>query len=181
MQAQNHRRRLRKWQFLLLLSSLFLLTLACRVEAPRLILEESPTAPPVVIITQVLTQMITPTPEPTSTPRPSDTPEATLAPTFDPLSVPIYYPLANCAASRLRVGDYAVVSLLGGANGIRSGSDLRTDVVEYYAQPGERLKIVGGPVCSYGWIVWLVETGSGYRGFTPEGNGNEYWLFPVQP
>jgi hypothetical protein len=170
-----------KKQLYLLLSSLFLLTLACRVEAPRIILEESPTAPPPPIITQVVTEVITPTPAPTSTPQPTSTPEITATSTYDPLSAPIYYPLEGCAASRLHMGDYAMVSLVGGANGIRSGLDLQSEIVEYYAQPGEILKIVGGPFCSYGWIVWLVETGSAYRGFTPEGNGEEYWLFPSKP
>ena len=163
-----------------LLLSLFLVTLACRVEAPKIILEESPTAPPAPIITQVVTQVITPTPQPTSTPVPTATPAITLTPTYNPLSAPIYYPLEDCAASRLHNGDDAMVSLVGGANGIRSGLDLHSDIVEYNAQPGEILKIVGGPYCSYGWIVWLVETQSGYIGFTPEGNGNEYWLFPVR-
>lgn len=161
--------------------SLFLLSLACRVEAPRLILEDSPTPPPPAVITQVVTQMITPTPEPTSTPIPTETPQKTPTPTYDPLSAPIYYPLPNCAASRLHVGDKAMVSYVGGANAIRQSPDLHTGVIDYYAQPGEILNIVGGPECSYGWIVWLVETQSGYRGFTPEGNGDEYYLFPVGP
>lgn len=168
------------WLYILLIS-LFLLSLACRVEGPQLILEDSPTPPPPPVITIIVTEMITPTPLPTHTPYPSATPENTPAPTYDPLSAPIYYPLPDCAASRLHVGDQAMVSLVGGANAIRQSPDLQSGVIDYYAQPGEILNIVGGPHCSYGWIVWLVETQSGYRGFTPEGNGEEYYLFPVGP
>jgi hypothetical protein len=170
-----------KKRLYLLVASLFLLSLACRVEAPRVILEDSPTPPPPPVITQIVTEMITPTPQPTSTPVPTSTPEKTATPTYDPLSAPIYYPLKDCAASRLHVGDKAMVSLLGGANAIRQSSDMRDGIIDYYAQPGEILNIAGGPECSYGWIVWLVETQSRYRGFTPEGDGNTYWLFPVGP
>lgn len=164
----------------MLLISLFLVTLACRVEAPRVILKESATPMPPPAVTQVVTEVVTATPAPTFTPLPSPTSPPSPTPTFDPLSAPIYYPLADCAASRLHVGDRAMVSWVGGANGIRSGLDLHLDTIEYSAQPGETLLIVGGPYCSYGWIVWLVETNSGYRGYTPEGDGNEYWLFPTQ-
>ena len=164
-----------------IIASLFLLSLACRVEAPRVILQDSPTPPPPPVITQVVTQMITPTREPTSTPIPTSTPPKTATPTYDPLSAPIYYPLKNCAASRLHVGDQAMVSLVGGANAIRQSPDMQNGIIDGYAQPGEIVDIVGGPECSYGWIIWLVETPSGFRGFTPEGDGNTYWLFPVRP
>jgi hypothetical protein len=164
----------------LVLVSLFLVSVACRVEAPRIILDDTPVPLPTQVVTQVITEVVTPTPENTPTPLPTSTPEPTPSPTWDPLSAPIYYPLADCVASRLHVGDKAMVSLVGGANGIRSGMDIHYDTIDYYAQPGEILLIVAGPYCSWGWIVWLVETSSGYRGFTPEGNGNEYWLFPVK-
>jgi hypothetical protein len=118
------------------LISLFLLSMACRVEAPRLILEDSPTPPPPPIITQIITQMITPTPEPTVTPIPSATLGKTATPTYDPLSAPIYYPLEGCAASRLHVGDRAMVSLVGGPNAIRQSPDLNTGIIDYWAQPG---------------------------------------------
>jgi hypothetical protein len=163
-----------------LILSLFLVSLACRVEAPKIVLEDSPTPPPPPIITQVVTQIITPTPLPTSTPIPTNTPQITPTATYDPLSAPIYYPLEGCAASRLHVGDRAMVSLVGGPNAIRQSPDVQNGVIDYYAQPGEILNIVGSPYCSLGWIMWLVETQSGYRGYTPEGNGNEYWLFPVK-
>ncbi|MEW5871669.1 MAG: hypothetical protein AB1894_20530 [Chloroflexota bacterium] len=165
-----------------LVVSLFLASLACRVEAPRIILEETPTALPtqVQVVTEVAVEIITATPLPTSTPQPTSTPEPTLTPTWDPLTAPIYYPLPDCVASRLHRGDRAMVSLVGGPNAIRYGSDLQYDTILYYAQPGEIVLIVDGPWCSHGWLVWFVETINGVLGYTPEGNGNEYWLFPVK-
>ena len=172
----------KKRVYLVILVSLVLATLACRVEAPKIVLSDEPTAQPTMVITQVVTQVITPTPPPppTATIAPSPTPEPTLTPTFDPVNAPVYYPLENCVASRLHVGDIAMVSLFGGPNGIRYGLDVHFDTILYYAEPGEELYIVDGPWCSHGWIVWMVETKNGVRGYTPEGDGNSYWLLPVR-
>lgn len=164
---------------LLVLLGLQLALSAC-VAAPA----AGPTATaPVIYVTQVITQIIPPTPVPmTATPAPTDTPQPpTLTPTFDPLSVAPYYPIQGCVASRLHVGDMAMVSLVGGPNGIRYGRDLSEETVIAYAQPGAILEIVNGPWCSRGWLVWFVRTGDGVEGFTPEGDGNEYWLLPVAP
>jgi len=144
---------------------------------------ESPEATQAILITQLVTQIVyTATPEPTGTPLPTatDTPLPTSTPTFDPYSVPVYYPLKDCVASRLRVGQQAMVSPGGGPNGIRYGQDLYYDTIIDYAQPGTIIDIVGGPWCSHGWIVWLVELGNGVVGYTPEGNGDEYWLLPIK-
>jgi len=148
---------------------------------------QTTTATPVIektiLITQIYTEVVyTATPEPTLTPMPtqSPTPLPTSTPTFDPYSAPIYYPLENCVASRLHVGDLAVVSPGGGPNGIRYGMDLYYDTIVAYAEPGQQLNIVGGPYCSHGWIVWLVQTMNGVIGYTPEGNGIEYWLLPTK-
>ncbi|MBN1147341.1 MAG: hypothetical protein JXA78_08795 [Anaerolineales bacterium] len=139
--------------------------------------------PPVIVITQVITEVIpattavaTATPEPTATPVPP-----TPTPTWDPLSAPIYYPLADCVASRLHIGDRVMVSLVGGPNGIRYGRNIHDDTIIAYAQPGSILEIVNGPWCSHGWIVWMVRMQDGLTGYTPEGNGEEYWLLPLQP
>lgn len=172
-----------KKQVATILAVLLLASIACRVEMPRIVFEESPTPIqiPTEVITQVITEIVTPTPLPVSpTPEPSLTPEPSVSPTFDPLAAPIYYPLPNCVASRLRIGDQAMVSHVGGPNGIRYGLDLQYDTVVYWAQPGEFLTILDGPWCSHGWIVWFVETLSGLKGYTPEGNGESYWLLPVK-
>ncbi len=92
-----------------------------------------------------------------------------------------YYPLKDCAASRLYVGDRAFVSLGGGSNGIRSEPDTHpSDNIIGRAPSGEGMWILGGPVCNYGWILWKVDTDSGLVGWTPETkDGKEFWLVPV--
>jgi len=162
------------------LMAILLFVSACSGASPATVV----VTPQVIIITQVVTQIIPPTPLPaTDTPAPTVTPvPPTVTPTvFDPMSAPIYYPLADCVASRLHVGDIAMVSLVGGSNGIRYGLDLAEAAIATYAQPGDKLEIVNGPYCSRGWIVWMVKTGDGFVGFTPEGDGNEYWLLPTAP
>lgn len=149
--------------------------------APAPAANPQPVTPPVMLITQVITEIVAPTPLPvTPSPVPTSTPvPPTPTPTYDPASAPIYYPLEDCVASRLHIGDRAMVSLYGGPNGIRYGRDLFEDTVFAYAQPGQILDVVNGPWCSRGWIVWQVRLADGQVGFTPEGNGNEYWLFPA--
>lgn len=153
---------------------------ACNGAAPAAATQE-PATPPVILITQVITQIVPPTPVPvTDTPQPTATPEPpTQTPTFDPLAAPIYYPLPDCVASRLHIGDKAMVSLVGGPNGIRYGRDIHESTVFAYAQPGSLLEIINGPWCSRGWLVWLVRTADGQVGYTPEGDGNTYFLFPA--
>lgn len=169
---------------IMVLVALIAASLACRIEAPRLVMEESPTPTthPTLIITQVVTEIITPTPLPVIPTSPqTEQVEPTLTPTFDPFSVPIYYPLPDCVASRLHKGDTAVVSYLGGSNGIRYSPDMSlNDNIVSYAQPGDRLIIRDGPFCSFGWLVWFIETSDGFLGYTPEGNGETYWLLPTQ-
>jgi hypothetical protein len=168
---------LRVSRLLLVVISLQLVLAACGT-SPR---AEATATPQVIYVTQVVTQIIPPTPvPPTATPPPTETPLPP-TPTFDPLSAPIYYPLADCVASRLHVGDRAMVSLQGGPNGIRYGRDLAEGTVIAEAQPGAILEIVNGPYCSRGWLVWFVRTSDGVEGFTPEGNGSEYWLLPTAP
>ncbi len=163
---------------LVLLFGLFMLLPACiQIPGPT----QQVVTPPVVVITQVVTEMIPPTPLPvTPTIAPSATAlPPTITPTWDPLSAPIYYPIPDCVASRLHIGDKAMVSFVGGANGIRYGRDLAEETVIGYAQPGAILEITNGPWCSRGWLVWMVKTADGLTGYTPEGDGNSYWLLPT--
>lgn len=162
------------------LAAALLLMSACSGQPPAAT-QKAVETPQVMLITQVVTQLVPPTQAPaTDTPQPTATVEPpTPTPTYDPLSAPIYYPLADCVASRLHIGDRAQVSLSGGSNGIRYGVDLTESTVFAYAQPGDILEIVNGPFCSHGWIVWFVRTGDGQVGYTPEGDGNTYWLFPA--
>lgn len=93
-----------------------------------------------------------------------------------------YFPLEDCPASRLHVGSQAFVSLDTGENAIRSEPDTNpSDNILGRAQPGEQLEVIGGPVCNYGWVLWEVRTEGGLEGWTPEGDGEEYWLVPGTP
>jgi hypothetical protein len=168
----------RAWVYRLLPLILLMLLPACiNVVAPT----AEVATPPILVITQIVTEMIPPTPLPvTPTNPPAATPlPPTITPTFDPFTAPIYYPLEDCVASRLHVGDTAMVSYVGGDNGIRFGQNLAESTIIGYAKPGERLIIQGGPWCSQGWIVWFVKTSDGMLGYTPEGDGNNYWLLPT--
>lgn len=90
-----------------------------------------------------------------------------------------YRPLSGCAASHLHVGDSAFVSYEGGKNRIRSEPDASQDNKIAEIQPGEVVLIIDGPECSYGLIMWKVETTRAERGWTPESNGEEFWLLPL--
>jgi hypothetical protein len=90
-----------------------------------------------------------------------------------------YYPLSSCAGSRLMVGDRAMISLTGGKNAIRSNPDTHpSNNIIGYAQPGDYLKVVGGPECNYGWILWKVRLEKdNLEGWTPESkDGVTFWV-----
>ncbi len=164
---------------------LFMITVACSFSV-----FSEPTAtsvPPVtVVVTQVITEVASPTQQiqvtntPENTIEPTATLWPTLAGTYDPYSMPIWYPIEGCPASRLHIGDRATVTYGGGPNAIRFGADVHYDTAIGYAEEGEGMVITDGPWCYYNWIVWLVKTDGGVEGFTPEGNGEEYWLLPEE-
>jgi len=101
--------------------------------------------------------------------------------TGDPRRSPeVYNPLPKCAASRLKPGDWGFISFGGGQNGIRSTPDTHSSTNTIgKAQEGELLQVVGGPECNFGWILWEVQTAAGLRGWTPESDGNEFWITPL--
>jgi len=93
----------------------------------------------------------------------------------------LYYPIPDCAASRIHLGDSVFVSFEGGDNAIRSSSDLHssTNKIEI-AVTGDVLTITGNPQCSYNWIVWpIMSTKTGAIGWTPESDGKSFWLVPI--
>ena len=167
----------------LILVTLFLVSTACSFSLFEE-LNATPQPPVTIVVTKVITQIVpsTGTPIATDVPVGTLTPSPTVPPiaagTYDPYSVQIYYPIEGCPASRLHIGDRATVTIGGGPNAIRFGSDVRYDSIIGYAQEGERMLIVDGPWCYYNWIVWQVKTDGDFAGYTPEGNGDEYWLIP---
>lgn len=181
------RNELGKGGFPFVICVLILVTIACSFSA----LQEptaTPQPPVTVIVTEIVTQIVLPTntvstPE-TSEVTPTLTATATVQPAvsggYDPYSQPQWYPIKGCPASRLHVGDRAYVTVGGGPNGIRYGSDVRYDTIIGYAEEGEGMLIIDGPWCYYDWIVWQVTTDGGLTGYTPEGDGDEYWLLPEE-
>jgi hypothetical protein len=147
---------------------------ACGSPTPQII-EVTRQVQSTVVVTQVITQIVTPEYTPTPEPTPTFTPPPTQN------SLPAYTPLENCPASFLRRGFHVMVSYDGGSNAIRPSPDLTSAAIIGYAIPGEVIKIIGGPVCNYGWLVWQVETQYGLQGWTPETDGTDYWLIPVVP
>lgn len=147
--------------------------------------------PPRIAVTPTVL-LLTDTPFFTSTPTQivftathENTPTKTMSPTntasvYITPKPEIYYPMFNCAASQLQVGDSAFVSYQGGKNKIRSTPDTHpSDNVVGIIQPGEVVQIIDGPVCNYGWILWKVRTTRDEDGWTPESDGDEFWLLPL--
>jgi len=97
----------------------------------------------------------------------------------------VYYPFSDpdCAGSKLKVGDRAMISLGGGRNSIRNTADTHpSDNIIGHAYPGDYLEIIDGPVCNYGWILWKVRLEKdGLTGWTPETkDGIEFWIIQVE-
>jgi hypothetical protein len=123
------------------------------------------------------TVMIVSTDEPT---RPTENKTATSSTDVYITPTPqVYSPIQGCAVSQLHIGDSAFVSYEGGKNRIRSEPDTSKDNGIAEIQPGEVVRIIGGPECNFGWILWEVETTSHETGWTPETDGDEFWLLPI--
>ena len=91
----------------------------------------------------------------------------------------VYSPISNCASSRVSIGDFGFISLGGGRNSIRSTADTHpSDNILGYAYSGDYVEIIDGPVCNFGWILWKVTTMDRQEGWTPESNGEEFWIEP---
>jgi hypothetical protein len=176
----------RKWNLIFLISTL-LLTSACAGK-PQVI-EVTRVVPQTVVVTPApQTMVVTPEPQikpgkatvkPTSTLLPITLmPRATWTPT--PLyGRELYYPIEDCAPSRLHVGDYATITYGGGRNAIRYTPDVHsTNNIIGYAEQGELMQILDGPQCSWGWLLWNVVTQNNVTGWTPESDGISTFMRP---
>lgn len=91
-----------------------------------------------------------------------------------------YFPIANCAASQLHLGDSAFVDYDGGRNSLRDTPDTHpSDNIVGYIYPGEVVEIIDGPVCNYGWVLWKVLTTRYEEAWTPETDGKAFWIVPL--
>ncbi len=167
---------------------------SCANATPQVI-EVTREVPQTVVVTQIVTQVVSVEPSPT----PTETPVPVVYPTYTPTSLPlpptpnegqtqmlkqkgfyVYYPVEGCGPSIVRVSFHVYVSMDGGKNAIRSNPDISSPHnIIGYALPGEHLKVISGPVCSWGWVMWMVETDYGLTGWTPESNGKSFWLIPM--
>jgi serine/threonine protein kinase len=114
----------------------------------------------------------------TRTKSPTAYPKATAAPVE---ADDEYYPLSNCHASHVRVGDWVMISLGGSANAIRNEANTRQkESIIGYAQQGELIQIIDGPVCDVNksYLLWKVRTNTddGLTGWTPETNGKDFYF-----
>jgi eukaryotic-like serine/threonine-protein kinase len=135
------------------------------------------------------------TPVPTLTSNPTLLPSQTLAlsatlfpsrtPFFSPTSElpanPTWVPCPGTYPSRLQAGTQAFVSYDPPlANRVRTQPNSVAPVVGFI-QPGEKVILIGGPICSDEWIWWQVRSlQSGMTGWTAEGDKQGYWLVPSQ-
>jgi hypothetical protein len=136
---------------------------------------------PTVFITQYVTQVVatstvTPILPPTKQVQ-VITPAASTG--WDPFKVDIYYPLRGCVASRLHIDDVAFVA--GGPVGLYISANISDSPTYRNLEPGELIDIEGGPSCFNNMLIWKVGTGDKMVGYTPEGNGDNYWLLPMPP
>jgi len=111
------------------------------------------------------------------------TPTPTLVPTQIPTTMPTATvtaaPCPGAPPSILSVGIRAYV-VPGEANRLRpSAGNSTSDPIIGLIQAGEEVVIVGGPICTDGYRWWQVEFRS-ELGWTADGEGDEYWIRPVQ-
>ncbi len=120
-----------------------------------------------------------PVPTSTEAAAPTDTAEPTVAAPSTQQGE-LYEPIRGCARSRLHMGD-----IIRGAPeiqyvSIRSTFDTHpADNIIRKLFKSELARITSWPACSYGWIMWPIQTADGTRGWVPETNGTDFWLVNV--
>ena len=87
----------------------------------------------------------------------------------------------NTYLSRLRVGDKAYVAFDPPlANRVRERPNLDAAILGNI-EPGEEIEILGGPACNTRWVWWEVRSlSTNLQGWTAEGDGEDYWLVPLE-
>lgn len=100
--------------------------------------------------------------------------------TSTPVVKPTWLPCSGGNFSRLYVGDVAYVSLQPPLpNRVRREPNTASEILGML-QPGERMDIIGGPVCSNQWVWWQIRSKvTGLTGWTAEGDSSSYWLVPA--
>ena len=130
------------------------------------------------------------TPSPaTETPIPTQTPTSTMTVTAPPTTGPPsptpaegpWEACTNTYLSRLHVGDLAFVALDPPlANRVRERPNTTSSILGNI-EPGEEIEILGGPACNTRWVWWEVRSlTTDLQGWTAEGDGEDYWLVPLE-
>ena len=114
---------------------------------------------------------------PNRVPTPTPTLVPTQIPTTLPTSTATAAPCPGAPPSILSVGIRAYV-VLGTPNRLRASAGTSTRQIGQI-RGGEEFTIVGGPICTDGYRWWQVEF-QGEPGWTADGEGDEYWVRPVQ-
>jgi len=94
----------------------------------------------------------------------------------------VYYPLPNCAGSRIHVGDTVKLEATVDFISIRSEPDTHpSNNIIGRILPGNEAEIIDGPVCNWRWILWEVQRlPDGLTGWAAESDGHEFWIVPVK-
>lgn len=121
------------------------------------------------------TPTIRPTLAPTQKSSFTQTPTIFITPT------PQRFALKGCSSTYLKIGFSAFISYEGGINKLReTASTIPKDNIIGEIEPGEIIEIIDGPVCELDrWVLWKVRTTDNKVGWTPETNGEDYWLQPI--
>lgn len=92
-----------------------------------------------------------------------------------------YYPITNCASSRLYLGDTVILEDGIDYVSIRNEPDTHPSNNKIgRVEPNEYAEIIDGPVCNYGWLLWKVSNSDRIVGWIPETNGTVFWLVAVE-
>jgi hypothetical protein len=107
---------------------------------------------------------------------------STEIPTFQPTITPAtgtWMPCQDSYPSRLHIGDRAYIAYQPPlANRVRSQPSLDANIIGGI-QPGETMQILNGPSCANHWVWWNVRADKdGLKGWTAEGDSENYWLMP---
>lgn len=117
---------------------------------------------------------------PTGTPQPSQTGTSTTSPTTTQVPEGSWEACPGTYLSRLQIDDHAYVAFDPPlANRVRAEPNTSSEILGSI-EPGVEVIIKDGPTCAGSWIWWKIRVvGSELRGWTSEGDQENYWLVPL--
>ena len=97
-------------------------------------------------------------------------------------TLPTYPYCQNTPLSHLKVGDKASISFfprLSNALREKPGTDANSPKIGNLP-PGTIVEVFKGPECNDRYVWWKVKTSDGQKGWTAEGDNQNYWLIPYR-